>query len=121
MIRFELPTVPPSVNEANKARHWSGYSAQLKTWKATAIMLMRHARVPARDPERPCIITHTFECRGDGGNREKHATDALVESGLLHDDRWPWLFEVRVRGRRMTRGEFWTCEIQDCDQEGNPI
>ena len=120
MIRFELPTVPPSANdEGQRGQHWSGRSRARRLWhdKATALLLAQRLKL-ARDPEQPCIVTHTFECRGDGANREKLATDFLVRAGLLHDDRWPWLFEVRVRGRRMTRGEWWTCEIVDCDHEG---
>jgi hypothetical protein len=114
-IRFELPMVPPSVNDEQRA-HWRTRAHKVRTWNATVAAHAYNLRLK-RDPMVPAIVTHTFECRGDGSNREKYATDALVSAGLLHDDRWPYVVEVRVRGRRMTRGEFWTCEIVDCDQE----
>jgi len=119
VIRFELPTVPPSANDERRT-HWRTRHARTRDWKAVAVALIRSLHLE-RDPERPCVVTLTFECRGDPDNRAKHMLDSLVLAGLLHDDKWPWVYELRLRGRRITRGEVTTCEIADCDQEGRTI
>jgi Holliday junction resolvase RusA-like endonuclease len=81
-------------------------------WRALVLSASREAGLTGalRMPVRIRLTFHAGTKRRavDPDNHCKLVCDALVEAGLIADDRWPYVEELVLRGRPAGAGGPWT-------------
>ena len=109
-VCFEIPALPPSLNRLLRNR-----ALRIRE-PAKWDLLVRQAARGIAPFTVPVIITLTFYGAVDADNHAKLVLDGIVRAGLIPDDRWPHLFELRLRARpKLVRISACTMvEIEPC-------
>lgn len=100
-IEFGIPAVPPSMNVLMRSR--GRRITAPREWKLLVRSFGPHRSSPrwwVAESNEPKIVTLTFVgAQGDADNYCKLVLDGIVAAGLLKDDRYPYLSELRLRVR----------------------
>lgn len=100
MQKLEIIGIPPTLNEL-KRMHFYEQSTSKKAWERVVNVLVREQKLKKVTP--PVVITYRFHFR-DKRRRDpdgyaysaKSIQDALVRSGILPDDNFTVVKEIRI-------------------------